>query len=107
MTENDLFSSLQWCAPESKGPITHAMYSCDSQSIYVSLEDGSVSILTASNLRMRCRINPNAYLPPNPRYIQLNFYQAWHLTLGSWYESTLRTKFDLIREQKWIREMLI
>lgn len=56
----------QWCAPESKGPITHAMYSCDSQSIYVSLEDGSVSILTASNLRMRCRINPNAYLPPNP-----------------------------------------
>lgn len=56
----------QWFAPEARGPITHATYSCDSQSIYVSFEDGSVSILTASNLRLRCRINPNAYLPPNP-----------------------------------------
>ncbi|KNA11838.1 hypothetical protein SOVF_131310 isoform A [Spinacia oleracea] len=56
----------QWFAPEARGPITHATYSCDSLSIYVSFEDGSVSILTASNLRLRCRINPNAYLPPNP-----------------------------------------
>lgn len=56
----------QWVAPESRGPITHATYSCDSQSIYVSFEDGSISILTASNLRLRCRISPSAYLPPNP-----------------------------------------
>ncbi|KAK9697853.1 hypothetical protein RND81_08G065600 [Saponaria officinalis] len=56
----------QWFAPEARGSITHATYSCDSQSIYVSFEDGSISILTASNLRLRCRINPNAYLPPNP-----------------------------------------
>ncbi|KAL9224439.1 hypothetical protein vseg_000469 [Gypsophila vaccaria] len=56
----------QWFAPEARGPITHATYSCDSQSIYVSFQDGSISILTASNLRLRCRINPNAYLPPNP-----------------------------------------
>ncbi|KAK9715176.1 hypothetical protein RND81_06G147900 [Saponaria officinalis] len=56
----------QWFAPEARGPITHATYSCDSQSIYVSFQDGSISILTASNLRLRCRINPTAYMPPNP-----------------------------------------
>ncbi|GAB2210577.1 hypothetical protein Drorol1_Dr00015845, partial [Drosera rotundifolia] len=55
----------QW-VPQERGPITHATYSCDSQSIYVSFEDGSVSVLTASNLRLRCRINPAAYLSPNP-----------------------------------------
>ncbi|GAB4828259.1 Topless- protein 4 [Ancistrocladus abbreviatus] len=55
----------QW-VPQERGPITHATYSCDSQSIYVSFEDGSVSVLTASNLRLRCRINPSAYLSPNP-----------------------------------------
>ncbi|GAB4832839.1 RNA polymerase II associated Paf1 complex subunit Tpr1 [Ancistrocladus abbreviatus] len=55
----------QW-VPQERGPITHATYSCDSQSIYVSFEDGSVSVLTASTLRLRCRINPSAYLSPNP-----------------------------------------
>ncbi|GAB2232548.1 hypothetical protein Droror1_Dr00011587 [Drosera rotundifolia] len=55
----------QWI-PQERGPITHATYSCDSQVIYASFEDGSVSVLTASNLRLRCRINPSAYLPPNP-----------------------------------------
>ncbi|XP_062148973.1 topless-related protein 4-like isoform X2 [Alnus glutinosa] len=56
----------QWVSLEASGPITHATYSCDSQSIYVSFEDGSVGVLTASTLRLRCRINPTAYLPPNP-----------------------------------------
>ncbi|XP_024026087.1 topless-related protein 4 isoform X2 [Morus notabilis] len=56
----------QWFPREATGPITHATYSCDSQSIYVSFEDGSVGVLTASTLRLRCRINPTAYLPPNP-----------------------------------------
>ncbi|EOY31132.1 Transducin family protein / WD-40 repeat family protein isoform 8 [Theobroma cacao] len=46
--------------------VSHATYSCDSQSIYVSFEDGSVGVLTASTLRLRCRIGPAAYLPPNP-----------------------------------------
>ncbi|KAG5564409.1 hypothetical protein RHGRI_000558 [Rhododendron griersonianum] len=55
----------QWAPREATGPITHAAYSCDSQSIYVSLEDGSVGVLTSSNLRLRCRINPTSYLPPN------------------------------------------
>uniref|UniRef100_A0A7N0U0Z2 CTLH domain-containing protein n=2 Tax=Kalanchoe fedtschenkoi TaxID=63787 RepID=A0A7N0U0Z2_KALFE len=59
----------QWVPREVSGSITHATYSCDSQSIYVSFEDGSVGVLTASTLRLRCRINPNSYLPstPNPR----------------------------------------
>ncbi|XWS72950.1 hypothetical protein CRYUN_Cryun02cG0083500 [Craigia yunnanensis] len=56
----------QWVPREASGPITHATYSCDSQSIYVSFEDGSVDVLTASTLRLRCRISPAAYLPPNP-----------------------------------------
>ncbi|KAH0970293.1 hypothetical protein GBA52_022449 [Prunus armeniaca] len=56
----------QWVPREASGPITHATYSCDSQSIYVSFEDGSVGVLTASTLRLRCRILPTAYLPPNP-----------------------------------------
>ncbi|XP_050387989.1 topless-related protein 4-like [Argentina anserina] len=56
----------QWVPREANGPITHAAYSCDSQSIYVSFEDGSVGVLTATSLRLRCRILPAAYLPPNP-----------------------------------------
>ncbi|KAK8595678.1 hypothetical protein V6N12_064192 [Hibiscus sabdariffa] len=56
----------QWVPREASGPITHATYSCDSQLIYVSFEDGSVGVLTASTLRLRCRISPAAYLPPNP-----------------------------------------
>ncbi|XP_039027675.1 topless-related protein 4-like isoform X2 [Hibiscus syriacus] len=56
----------QWVPREASGPITHATYSCDSQMIYVSFEDGSVGVLTASTLRLRCRISSAAYLPPNP-----------------------------------------
>ncbi|CAI0469988.1 unnamed protein product [Linum tenue] len=55
----------QWF-PRDANPITHATYSCDSQSIYVSFEDGSVGVLTAPALRLRCRISSTAYLPPNP-----------------------------------------
>ncbi|XP_022714819.1 topless-related protein 4-like isoform X2 [Durio zibethinus] len=56
----------QWIPRESSGSITDAVYSCDSQSIYVSLEDGSVCILTSTTLQLRCRINPGSYLPSNP-----------------------------------------
>ncbi|KAF8389129.1 hypothetical protein HHK36_025815 [Tetracentron sinense] len=55
----------QWVPRESSGPITHATYSCDSQSIYVSFNDASVSVLTSTTLRLRCRINPTSYLPSN------------------------------------------
>ncbi|PWA73375.1 WUS-interacting protein 2 [Artemisia annua] len=56
----------QWVPPETSGLITHATYSCDSQSIYASFEDGSVGILTASTLRLRCRITSGSYLSSNP-----------------------------------------
>ncbi|GLT27833.1 hypothetical protein SLA2020_028040 [Shorea laevis] len=55
----------QWVPREASGPITCATYSCDSKSIYVSFEDGSIGVLTTT-LRLRCRINPAAYLSPNP-----------------------------------------
>ncbi|XP_068638722.1 topless-related protein 1-like [Aristolochia californica] len=55
----------QFVARESSGPITHATYSCDSQLIYTSFTDGSISVFTSSNLRLRCRINSTAYLPAN------------------------------------------
>lgn len=56
----------QWVSRESGGLITDAVYSCDSQSIYVSFDDGSVGVFTSTTLRPRCRINPAAYLPSNP-----------------------------------------
>uniref|UniRef100_A0A5B7B7A1 Putative topless-related protein 4 isoform X2 n=1 Tax=Davidia involucrata TaxID=16924 RepID=A0A5B7B7A1_DAVIN len=56
----------QWVPRESSGSITDATYSCDSQSIYASFEDGSVCVLTSTTLRLRCRINPTSYLPSNP-----------------------------------------
>lgn len=66
-----LINETQWVRKEATGPITSATYSCDSQSIFVSFENGSVDVLTASNLRLRCRINPTAYLPPNPRWVMV------------------------------------
>lgn len=56
----------QWVPRELSGSITDATYSCDSQSIFASFEDGSVTVLTASTLRLRCRISSTAYLPPSP-----------------------------------------
>lgn len=58
--------SLQWVSPNFA--VTDATYSCDSQSIFASFDDGSVSIFTAAALKLRCRVNPAAYLPSNPRY---------------------------------------
>ncbi|KAI3973941.1 hypothetical protein MKX01_030517 [Papaver californicum] len=55
----------QWIPQESSVPITHATYSCDSQSIYASFGDGSVGVFTSTTLVLRCRINPTAYLSPN------------------------------------------
>ncbi|CAA0827363.1 Topless-related protein 4 [Striga hermonthica] len=50
------------------GPaITDATYSCDSHSIYTSFDDGSVCVFTSAGLKLRCRVNPTAYLPSNPR----------------------------------------
>lgn len=53
----------QWTP--SQGSITHAVYSCDSQTIYASFADGSVCVFSQA-LKLRCRINPTAYLTSQP-----------------------------------------
>ncbi|KAG6421485.1 hypothetical protein SASPL_118038 [Salvia splendens] len=53
----------QWVPPESAAPISHAMFSCDSQLVYASLVDATICIFNASHLRLRCRISRSAYLP--------------------------------------------
>ncbi|XP_020595497.1 protein TPR3-like [Phalaenopsis equestris] len=53
----------QWVPRD--GLVTHATYSCDSQMIYASFTDGSVSVFT-SILRLRCRISPAAYINSPP-----------------------------------------
>ncbi|WZY80229.1 hypothetical protein YC2023_026613 [Brassica napus] len=56
-----------WFLREATGRrITSGTYSGDSKSIFVGFEDGTVNVLTASNLRLRCRINQTAYFPSNP-----------------------------------------
>ncbi|XP_021906589.1 topless-related protein 4-like [Carica papaya] len=61
----------QWVPRVSSGLITDAVYSCDSQSVYACLEDGTVNILTATtkSFELRCRVDPSAYLPSNPSLI--------------------------------------
>ncbi|PWA83326.1 CTLH LisH motif, WD40/YVTN repeat-like-containing domain, Topless family [Artemisia annua] len=48
-----LESPKQLFPPKTSGLITHATYSCDSQSIFVGFEDGSVAILASSTLTVR------------------------------------------------------
>ncbi|KAF8393112.1 hypothetical protein HHK36_021353 [Tetracentron sinense] len=55
----------QWITRESSAPISHATFSCDSQLVYASFLDATVCVFSAANLRLRCRINPAAYLPAN------------------------------------------
>ncbi|KAG2723164.1 hypothetical protein I3760_02G158700 [Carya illinoinensis] len=52
----------QW-VPRESAPISHATFSCDSQLVYASFLDATVCVFSAANLRLRCRINPSAYLP--------------------------------------------
>ncbi|XP_050268371.1 topless-related protein 1-like isoform X1 [Quercus robur] len=52
----------QWVVEESSPPISHAIFSCDSQLIYAGFLDGTVRVFGASNLQLRCQINPTAYL---------------------------------------------
>ncbi|KAG6782050.1 hypothetical protein POTOM_011437 [Populus tomentosa] len=55
----------QWLPRESSAPISHAVLSCDSQLVYASFLDATVCVFSAANLRLRCRINPSSYPPPN------------------------------------------
>ncbi|OVA19348.1 WD40 repeat [Macleaya cordata] len=55
----------QWVPRDSSAPVSHATFSCDSQLVYACFVDATVCIFSAANLRLRCRINPAAYLPAN------------------------------------------
>ncbi|KAJ4707838.1 Protein TOPLESS [Melia azedarach] len=54
----------QWSTISSV-PVSQATFSCNSEMVYASFVDGSVSIFDASNLEFQCRILPSAYLPPS------------------------------------------
>ncbi|TQD73855.1 hypothetical protein C1H46_040605 [Malus baccata] len=47
----------QWILEESAAPISHATFSCDSQSVYASFTDGTVRIFT-SNFNCNARLTP-------------------------------------------------
>ncbi|XP_071712277.1 topless-related protein 4-like [Rutidosis leptorrhynchoides] len=55
---------MQWFPQQACGSITDAVYSCDGEYVYVSMEDGSVNIVTSIWLKLTCRITSAAYLPP-------------------------------------------
>ncbi|KAL3499950.1 hypothetical protein ACH5RR_039043 [Cinchona calisaya] len=55
----------RWTPEELSMAVTDAAYSCDCQLIYSSFVDGSISVFTPA-LKLRCRINPTAYLPSYP-----------------------------------------
>ncbi|KAL8230398.1 hypothetical protein R6Q57_000176 [Mikania cordata] len=55
-------SCMQWVPRLDGGSIADAIYSCNGESIFVCIEDGSVCILMANHLKLRCRINYSAYM---------------------------------------------
>lgn len=64
---------FQWIVKESSAPISHAIFSCDSQLIYASFLDGTVRVFGALNLQLQCQINPTAYVPFDVRYSMILF----------------------------------
>ncbi|KAJ9167704.1 hypothetical protein P3X46_019312 [Hevea brasiliensis] len=58
----DLECLKQWVRGDLV-PISQATFSCDSQMVYATFVDGSVSIFDASRLELHCRITSTAYLP--------------------------------------------
>ncbi|XP_077217768.1 protein TPR1-like isoform X2 [Tasmannia lanceolata] len=53
------------------GPISYAVYSCNSQLVYASFCDGNIGVFDADSLRLRCRIALSAYLSPDVTNSQL------------------------------------
>ena len=72
---------FQWIVKESSAPISHAIFSCDSQLIYASFFDGTVCVFGASNLQLQCLINPTTYVPINVRYSFILFQSVQMLSL--------------------------
>ncbi|XP_024167813.1 topless-related protein 1 isoform X2 [Rosa chinensis] len=57
----------EWVS-DSSVPISHATFSCDSQTVYASFVDGTIGIFDASVLVLCCLIKPSAYLPTDISY---------------------------------------
>ncbi|KAH7416089.1 hypothetical protein KP509_14G074500 [Ceratopteris richardii] len=47
-------------------PISHAIYSCDSQLVYASFCDGSIGVFEGETLRLQCKLASSVYLNPVP-----------------------------------------
>ncbi|XP_076884506.1 topless-related protein 4-like [Bidens hawaiensis] len=56
-------SCIKWAPQATSGAITDAVYSCDGESIFVCVEDGSVCIVAANTVELKCRISCAAYMP--------------------------------------------
>ncbi|XP_009785868.1 topless-related protein 3-like [Nicotiana sylvestris] len=53
----------QWVPQDAlPAPISHAVYSCNSQLVYASFCDGNIGVFDADSLRLKCHIAPSAYL---------------------------------------------
>ncbi|KAF5755676.1 putative transcription factor WD40-like family [Helianthus annuus] len=72
---------LLWIQRENSALISHATFSCDSELIYASF-----CVFNASHLRLRCKINPFAYLTSNlnvhPMVIAAHPQEPNQLALG-------------------------
>lgn len=71
-TSDLIVNLVQWIPRDVS--VTHATYSCDSQMIYATFTDGSVSVFTSA-LRLRCRISPMAYLKTPPRFYLIHLFK--------------------------------
>ncbi|KAF2303792.1 hypothetical protein GH714_023450 [Hevea brasiliensis] len=74
---------------EFSAPISHATFSCDSQLVYGSFLDGILRIFTASNLEVRCQINPCSYFQSDivsstvyPLVIAANPQEPYQFAIG-------------------------
>ncbi|XP_074270503.1 protein TOPLESS-like [Silene latifolia] len=68
----------QWVVPDCYGYISHATYSCDGKLVYAGFTDGAIRIFNAASLVIKCRIDPNAYLPPSRLSIAHSLVIAAH-----------------------------
>ncbi|XP_076944870.1 topless-related protein 4-like [Bidens hawaiensis] len=62
---HNMGSCIKWAPRDTSGAITDAAYSCDGESIFVCVEDGSVGVLAANAVELKCWINCAAYMPSN------------------------------------------
>ncbi|KAH7416085.1 hypothetical protein KP509_14G074400 [Ceratopteris richardii] len=79
-------------------PISHAIYSCDSQLVYASFCDGSIGVFEGETLRLQCKLASSVYLNPVPnRWVLLHvclFVIFLHARI--WKEMRKRNFIDIL-----------